>query len=136
MKKLLSIFAVVALVAMFGCKQEGGVSQEEFDKLSKQVVDKDTEIAQLQDELELLMADFDLCNMERDSLVELTTKKGTKTGTKPATTTTTTTTTTGGKGDIKDGGTTTSGGKGGLKDGGKTTTTTTTTGGKGGLKTQ
>jgi len=95
MKKLFSIFAVVALVAMFGCKQEGGVSQEEFDKLSKQIVDKDTEIAQLQDERELLMADFDLCNMERDSLITLTTPKGgTKTGTKPATTKPTTTTTT------------------------------------------
>jgi len=133
MKKLFGIFAIIALVAMVGCNQ-GGVSQEEFDKVSKQLVDKDTEIAQLEDELAYMAADLETCGMERDSLLILTEpKKGgtTKPGTKPGTTTTGT----GGKGDIKDGGTTTTGGKGSLKDGG-TTTTTTATGGKAGMKNQ
>lgn len=120
MKRLFSVFAVIALVGMFACtnKQEGP-SQEEFDALSKQIVDKDTEIAQLQDEMELLMADFDQCTMERDSLMELTVKKG---GTKPATTkpaaTTTTTSPTGTRTDMKGG------------------TTTTTTTGREGMKKQ
>lgn len=121
MKKLFNILAVIALVGMFACtpKQEGP-SQEEFDKLSKQIVDKDTEIAQLQDQMTTLQADMDLCNIERDSLLTLTTKKGTvKTTTTKPTTTTTTTTTTGGRTDMKGG----------------TTTTTTKTGREGMKKT-
>ncbi len=118
MKRLFSVFAMIALVGMFACtpKQEGP-SQEEFDAMSKQIVDKDTEIAQLQDEMELLMADYEQCGLERDSLMELTAKKGgTKTTTtKPATTTTTTGTRT----DMKGG-----------------TTPTTTTTGREGMKKQ
>jgi len=119
MKKLLSVFAIVALFGVFACNPKtNGPSQDEFDKLSKEIVDKDTQIAQLQDEMEMLTADMDICSMERDSLMELTTKK---TGTykpKAPTTTTTTTTTTGGRGDMKGG----------------TTTTTTTTGGRADMK--
>jgi hypothetical protein len=121
MKKLFSVFAIVALVGMFACTQKAdGPSQEEFDKLSKEIVDKDTQIAQLQDDLDLLTADMDLCAMERDSLLELTTKKtgGTK-KTNTTTTTTTTNTGTGGRGDMK---------------GTNTTTTATTTGGRGDMK--
>jgi hypothetical protein len=106
MKKLFSIFAVIALIGMFACtpKQEGP-SQEEFDKLSKEIVDKDATIAQLEDEMEMMIADMDLCNAERDSLLTLTTKKGT---TKPTTTKPTTTTTqTGTRTDMKGGTTTT-----------------------------
>ncbi len=123
MKKLFNIFAIFALVGMFACTQKAeGPSQEEFDKLSKEIVDKDTQIAQLQDELELLTADLDVCNMERDSLLELTAKKtgGTyKPKTNTNTNTNTTTTTTGGRGDMK---------------GGTTTTTATTTGGRKDMK--
>jgi len=118
MKKLFSIFAIIALVGMFACtpKQEGP-SQEEFDKLSKEIVDKDTQIAQYEDQIEIMTADMELCSFERDSLMALTTKKGGTTVKKPTTTTTTTTTTSGGRDDMK---------------GGKTTTTTTT--GRGDMK--
>jgi len=122
MKKLFSILAVIALVGIFACTpKQQGPSQEEFDKLSKQIVDKDTEIAQLQDQMTTLQADMDLCNIERDSLLAITTKKGTvkTTTTKPTTTTTTKTTTTGTRTDMKDG----------------TTTTTTKTGREGMKKT-
>jgi hypothetical protein len=122
MKKLFGIFAIIALVAMVGCNQ-GGVSQEEFDAVSKQLVDKDTEIAQLQDEIAFMTEDLEMCNYERDSLLLMTQPK-TGGGKKPATTTTTSGGS-GGKGDLKGDGTTTTGGKGTMKDGGTTTTTTT-----------
>lgn len=121
MKKLFSIVAVIALIGMFSCTQKAeGPSQEEFDKLSKEMVDKDTQLAQVQDELEMLTTDYDACVAMNDSLMELTAKKGTykpKTGT--TTTTTTTTTGTGGRGDMK---------------GTSTTTTTATSGGRGDMK--
>jgi hypothetical protein len=92
MKKLFSIFALSALVFMYSCKQETGVSQEEFDKLSKDVVEKDTQIAQLQDELEMMLFDLELCEFEKDSLFNLVPGNKPKT-TRPKPTNTTTTTT-------------------------------------------
>lgn len=76
MKKLVSIFVLSSFVIIFGCQQQPkGPSQEEFDKLQKELADKDAMIAQLQNDMQLLQANFDQCAAERDSLLALTTKK-------------------------------------------------------------
>ncbi len=93
MKKLFSIFAIIAIIGITACKQEETVSKEAFDNLSNQLVEKETEIATLQDELkalELLEQELALCSHEKDSLLALTAKKKTtvKKPTAPTTPTT------------------------------------------------
>ncbi len=86
MRKLFSIFAIVTLVALIGCK-ESGVPQEDYDKLEKELTDAQTLIAQLEDDLEACTLAWEEC----DSI--LNARKISYTGKKPPVTTTTTTTT-------------------------------------------
>lgn len=89
MKKLLGLLVLSFLVVLYACQKPQGPTQEEFDKLQKELADKDAKIAQLENDMQLMKADFDKCTAERDSLMALTTKKA---AVKPQTTKPTTTT--------------------------------------------
>ena len=65
MRKLFGIFAIIALVAMVGCKQDceqTGVAQEDFDKVQAELVDAKATIEQLQADLEALNAAWTECD--------------------------------------------------------------------------
>lgn len=119
MKKLIGIFAIVALIAFSACNEAKGPSQEEFDTVSKNLVEKEAMIAEMETKMAEMNVQLEECAVLKEELEALTAKKPAtakpKAAPAPATTTA----------PVKEG-------RGDLKGG--TTTTTETTGGRRDMK--
>jgi uncharacterized coiled-coil protein SlyX len=98
MKKLFGILSVIVLFVMISCEQ--GIKQEDMDKLNVQIVENETTIALLQEQIDQMTINMEAMQAKNDSLIALTAPKTGKTTTaakpkpttnlaKPTTTTTT-----------------------------------------------
>jgi len=80
MKKSIYILILLFSAGMFACNQKHeGPSQEDFDKLSKKLVENETRIAQLEDEIEIVKSEVSVVAETHDSLLTNTSSTSTST---------------------------------------------------------
>lgn len=84
MKKLFGIFAIAALIGFSACNDAKGPSQEEFDKVSKTLVEKEAIIAEMETKTAEMTTQLEECAVLKAELEALTAKKPATTKAKPA----------------------------------------------------
>lgn len=81
MKTFLTFFSLVVMAFVISCNQKPAApSQEDFDKLSKKIVDSETKIAQLEDEIQSVKTELLTITEKQDSMLKATQPKTAKSG--------------------------------------------------------
>ncbi len=71
MRKFFTLFSALVFVVIYSCNSNhAGPSQEDFDRLSKQLIESEARIANLEDEFELFASEVDELKEQHEGLAK------------------------------------------------------------------